>query len=64
MYPKNHENFKNSKPRVQFYWFLSKKKSVLGDGWGYHPKCVQLRIGEGGERLMCTCALARSLFMS
>ena len=22
IYPKNHENFKNSKPRVQFYWFL------------------------------------------
>ena len=21
-YPKNHEHFKNSKPRVQFYWFL------------------------------------------
>ena len=26
--PKNHENFKNSKSRVQFYWFLYKKKSV------------------------------------
>ena len=26
MYPKNHENFdKNSKSRVQFYWFLLKK---------------------------------------
>ena len=22
IYPKNYENFKNSKPRVQFYWFL------------------------------------------
>ena len=22
IYPKNHENFKNSKSRVQFYWFL------------------------------------------
>ena len=21
-YPKNHENFKNSKSKVQFYWFL------------------------------------------
>ena len=26
IYPKNHENFKNSKPRVQFYWFLYKKR--------------------------------------
>ena len=25
IFPKNHENFKNSKPRVQFYWFLYKK---------------------------------------
>ena len=22
IYSKNHEHFKNSKPRVQFYWFL------------------------------------------
>ena len=22
IYPKNHESFKSSKPRVQFYWFL------------------------------------------
>ena len=22
IYPKNHEYFKNSKPRVQFYWFF------------------------------------------
>ena len=22
IYPKNHERFKSSKPRVQFYWFL------------------------------------------
>ena len=22
IYPKNHENFKNSRLRVQFYWFL------------------------------------------
>ena len=22
IYPKNYENFKNSKPRVQYYWFL------------------------------------------
>ena len=22
IYPKNYENLKNSKPRVQFYWFL------------------------------------------
>ena len=32
IYPKNHENFKNSKPRIQFYWFLHIKKSVLGQG--------------------------------
>ena len=25
IYPKNHENFKSSNPRVQFYWFLYKK---------------------------------------
>ena len=28
IYPKNHENVKNRKPRVQFYWFLWKEKSV------------------------------------
>ena len=22
IYPENHENIKNNKPRVQFYWFL------------------------------------------
>ena len=22
IYSKNHENFKNSEPRIQFYWFL------------------------------------------
>ena len=22
IYPKKHENFKDSKPRVQFYWFV------------------------------------------
>ena len=22
IYPKNYENFKNSKPKVRFYWFL------------------------------------------
>ena len=30
IYPKSHGNFKNSKPRVQFYWFLL-KKSVRAD---------------------------------
>ena len=24
IYPKNHENFKNSKPKVQIYWFLQR----------------------------------------
>ena len=24
IYPRNQENSKNSKPRVQFYWFLQK----------------------------------------
>ena len=28
IYPNNHENFKNSKPRVQFYWFLLKKDCI------------------------------------
>ena len=28
IYPKSHENFKNSKPRVQFYWFLYKKECI------------------------------------
>ena len=27
MYPKNHEHFKSSKPRVQFYCFLQKKSA-------------------------------------
>ena len=27
IYPKNHEDFKNSKPRIQFYWF--KKKRIV-----------------------------------
>ena len=26
IYPKNHESFKSSKPRVQFYWFLKKRR--------------------------------------
>ena len=26
IYPKNHENIKNSKPRIQFYWFLQKRE--------------------------------------
>ena len=26
IYPKSHESFKNSKPKVQFYWFLYKKE--------------------------------------
>ena len=26
IYPKNYENFKKSKTRVQFYWFLLKKE--------------------------------------
>ena len=26
IYPKNHEDFKNSKPRVQFFWFLYEKR--------------------------------------
>ena len=29
IYPKNCDNFKNNKPRVQFYWFLYKKQSVM-----------------------------------
>ena len=29
IYPKNHEKFKNSKPRVQFYWFLLKKECTV-----------------------------------
>ena len=28
IYPKNHENFKNSKSRAQFYWFSYKKSLV------------------------------------
>ena len=28
IHPKNHENFKSSKARVQFYWFLKKKCTV------------------------------------
>ena len=27
-FPKNHEKFKNSKPRVQLYWFLYKKECI------------------------------------
>ena len=29
MCPTNHENFKNSKHRVQFYWFLRKKSLIF-----------------------------------
>ena len=28
IYPKNHGNFRNSKPRVEFYWFLYKKECI------------------------------------
>ena len=27
-YPKNHENFKNSRPSVHFCWFLYKKECI------------------------------------
>ena len=29
IYPKNHENFKNWKPRVQIYWFLYRKRVYI-----------------------------------
>ena len=29
IYPKNQENFKNSKPKVHFYWFLYKKECIV-----------------------------------
>ena len=29
--PENHENFMNGKPRLQFYWFLLKEKSVFNE---------------------------------
>ena len=29
IYPKNHENFKNSKSKVQFYWFVNKKECTV-----------------------------------
>ena len=29
IYPKNHENSKNSKPTVQIYWFLNKKSIFM-----------------------------------
>ena len=29
IYAKNHENFKNSKPRVQRYWFLYEKECTV-----------------------------------
>ena len=28
IYPKNHENFKNNKPKVHFYWFFIKKECI------------------------------------
>ena len=28
IYRKNHENLNNSKPGVQFYWFLHKKECI------------------------------------
>ena len=34
VYPNNHEEFKNSKLRIQFYWFLCKKKSVKNSVFG------------------------------
>ena len=44
IYPKNHENFKNSKPMVQFHWFLYKKKSVTkcftGNGFLNHGQNI------------------------
>ena len=41
IYPKDYENFKNSKPRVQFYWFLEKKS-------------VFVCIGRSLSRFACT----------
>ena len=32
IYPKNHENFKNRKPRVQLYWFLQKRRVYKQNG--------------------------------
>ena len=40
MHPENYEKFKNSKPRVQFYWFLKKECAVcLMTKWrsGFKP---------------------------
>ena len=31
IHPENHENFMNGKPRLQFYWFLLKEKSVFDE---------------------------------
>ena len=28
IYSKNHGNFKNGKPRIQFYWFLHRKECI------------------------------------
>ena len=33
IYPKNHENLKNTKPRVQFHLFLWKKSAVLNNNY-------------------------------
>ena len=51
MYPKNPENFKNSKPRVQFYWFLQKNHT--------HVK----KVGHTSEFLALIDELEKQLFI-
>ena len=48
-----------------FGWERANQLSTYATGGGMfdHPKCVQLGIGAGVSRLMCTYALTLSLFM-
>ena len=49
-YPNNHENFKNSKPRVRFYWFLCKKRVLVKERF-HNNLQIQLVLLRNGFRL-------------
>ena len=47
IYPKNHKNFKNSECRVQFYWFLLKKREKKSEIFYILTRNLPIESGVG-----------------